>query len=69
MNIEKHNGRKNIERSIKREVVVEEINAQDTVQIRPMCYVSLSIDHRALDAFQTSQFLSTFVHTIEIWGE
>jgi len=26
MNIEKHNGRKNIERSIKREVIVEEIN-------------------------------------------
>jgi 2-oxoglutarate dehydrogenase E2 component (dihydrolipoamide succinyltransferase) len=54
---------------MEKRVVVEEINAQDTVQIRPMCYVSLSIDHRALDAFQTSQFLSTFVHTIETWGE
>jgi len=54
---------------LEKRVVVEEINNEDTIQIQPMCYVSLSIDHRALDAFQTSEFLSSFVETIENWGE
>ena len=53
---------------LEKRVVVEEINQQDTMQIRPMCYVSLSIDHRALDAYQTSQFLQAFVQAIENWG-
>jgi len=54
---------------LEKRVIVEEINQQDTIQIKPMCYVSLSIDHRALDAYQTSQFLTTFVGKIETWGE
>jgi len=32
-------------------------------------YVSLSIDHRALDAHQTNLFLAKFVYIIETWGE
>jgi len=36
--------------------------------IKPMCYVSLTIDHRALDAFQTNQFLTVLVDTMENWG-
>ena len=54
---------------LEKRVVVEEINGEDAIKIKPMCYVSLSIDHRALDAYQTSQFLTTFVETIEQWGE
>ncbi|MCP3674171.1 MAG: dihydrolipoamide succinyltransferase [Gammaproteobacteria bacterium] len=54
---------------LEKRVVVEEINQQDTIVIKPMCYVSLSIDHRALDAYQTSEFLSEFVETINNWGE
>jgi len=54
---------------LEKRVIVEEVNGQDTMQIKPMCYVSLSIDHRALDAFQTSEFLTAFVETIESWGE
>ena len=50
-------------------VVVRETNGVDTMVIQPMCYVSLSIDHRALDAHQTNLFLSHFVETIEHWGE
>ncbi len=37
------------------------------VRIQPMCYVTLSIDHRALDAYQTNQWLSVFVDTIQNW--
>lgn len=51
----------------KRMVVVEE-NGEDKAVIKPMAYVTLSIDHRALDAFQTNAFLTTFVEVIENWA-
>lgn len=54
---------------LEKRVVVEEVNGTDTMVIKPMCYVSLSIDHRALDAHQTNMFLAEFVKTIETWGE
>jgi len=53
---------------LQKRVIVEEINQQDTMQVKPMCYVSLSIDHRALDAHLTNLFLSIFVAYIESWG-
>ncbi len=34
------------------------------VAIKPMCYVSLTIDHRVLDGFQANQFLSAFVDSL-----
>jgi len=52
---------------LEKRVVVEEINGADAIVIRPKCYVSLSIDHRALDAYQTNLFLSKFVEIIENW--
>ncbi|MFT6733922.1 MAG: 2-oxoglutarate dehydrogenase E2 component (dihydrolipoamide succinyltransferase) [Polaribacter sp.] len=54
---------------LEKRVVVEEINGKDEMVIRPKCYVSLSIDHRALDAHQTNLYLSEFVNIIEHWGE
>ncbi len=54
---------------MEKRVKVTEINGEDTMQIKPMCYVSLSIDHRALDAHQTNMFLAEFVKTLETWGE
>jgi len=53
---------------LEKRVVVEEIDGVDEMVIRPKCYVSLSIDHRALDAHQTNLFLSEFVEEIENWG-
>lgn len=52
---------------LEKRVVVEEVDGQDTMVIKPMCYVSLSIDHRALDAYQTNLFLSTLVDVLENW--
>jgi 2-oxoglutarate dehydrogenase E2 component (dihydrolipoamide succinyltransferase) len=54
---------------LEKRVVVEQVNGADQMVIRPKCYVSLSIDHRALDAHQTNLFLAEFVHIIESWGE
>jgi 2-oxoglutarate dehydrogenase E2 component (dihydrolipoamide succinyltransferase) len=39
----------------------------DTVAIRPMAYVTLTIDHRVIDAFQTNAWLSRFVEMLESW--
>lgn len=54
---------------LEKRVVVKEINDQDEMVIRPKCYVSLSIDHRALDAHHTNLYLSEFVSIIEKWGD
>lgn len=54
---------------LEKRVVVEQVNGVDQMVIRPKCYVSLSIDHRALDAHQTNLFLADFVNIIETWGE
>ncbi|OWW00408.1 2-oxo acid dehydrogenase subunit E2 [Rhizobium sp. R693] len=52
---------------VEKRVVVREVDGVDTIQIRPMAYVSLTIDHRALDAHQTNAWLTRFVETLEGW--
>lgn len=53
---------------LQKRVVVVERDGEDCIQIRPMCYVTLSIDHRALDAWHCNTFLARFVETIEGWS-
>lgn len=53
---------------LEKRVCVEDVSGVDTMVIKPKCYVSLSIDHRALDAHQTNMFLAKFVDVIENWG-
>jgi 2-oxoglutarate dehydrogenase E2 component (dihydrolipoamide succinyltransferase) len=50
----------------KRLVVVEE-KGKDTLHILPMIYVTLTIDHRALDGFQANTFLGKFVEALANW--
>ncbi|MGH6871481.1 MAG: dihydrolipoamide acetyltransferase family protein [Rhizomicrobium sp.] len=45
------------------------VRDDDSIVARPMCYVTLTIDHRAIDAFQTNAWLSRFVETLETWPE
>jgi 2-oxoglutarate dehydrogenase E2 component (dihydrolipoamide succinyltransferase) len=52
---------------LEKRVVVREVDGVDTIQIRPMCFVSLTIDHRVLDGHQTNLWLSEFVKTLEGW--
>jgi len=54
---------------LEKRVSVEDVSGVDTMVIKPKCYVSLSIDHRALDAHQTNMFLAKFVEVIENWGQ
>ena len=52
---------------LEKRVVVREVGGVDTIQIRPLCYVSLTIDHRVVDGHQTNGWLSHFVEIIENW--
>jgi 2-oxoglutarate dehydrogenase E2 component (dihydrolipoamide succinyltransferase) len=52
---------------LEKRVVVREVDGADTLQIRPMAYVSLTIDHRVLDGFQTNAWLTAFVAALEGW--
>jgi 2-oxoglutarate dehydrogenase E2 component (dihydrolipoamide succinyltransferase) len=52
---------------LEKRVVVREVDGADAIQIRPMAYVSLTIDHRAVDGHQTNGWLSRFVEVLENW--
>jgi 2-oxoglutarate dehydrogenase E2 component (dihydrolipoamide succinyltransferase) len=52
---------------LEKRVVVREVNGQDAILIRPMAYVSLTIDHRVLDGHQTNAWLTRFVEALETW--
>ncbi len=52
---------------LEKRVVVREVGGVDTIQIRPMAYVSLTIDHRVVDGHQTNAWLTRFVELIESW--
>ena len=43
-------------------------SADDTISIRPMCYLSLAFDHRILDGFGADSFLTDVVARLENWG-
>ena len=52
---------------LEKRVVVREVGGQDAIQIRPMAYVSLTIDHRVVDGHQTNAWLTRFVEVLESW--
>jgi 2-oxoglutarate dehydrogenase E2 component (dihydrolipoamide succinyltransferase) len=52
---------------VQKRVVVREIGGQDAMLIRPMAYVTLTIDHRVVDGHQTNAWLSRFVEVLESW--
>ena len=52
---------------LEKRVVVREIDGQDAILVRPMAYVTLTIDHRVVDGHQTNAWLSRFVETLERW--
>jgi 2-oxoglutarate dehydrogenase E2 component (dihydrolipoamide succinyltransferase) len=50
---------------LQRRVIVCESGGRELFRIRPMMYVTLTVDHRVLDAQQTNGFLTAFVHALE----
>jgi 2-oxoglutarate dehydrogenase E2 component (dihydrolipoamide succinyltransferase) len=52
---------------LQRRVCVVNADGLESIGVRPMCYLTLTIDHSALDAFQANAFLSGIVSTLEQW--
>jgi 2-oxoglutarate dehydrogenase E2 component (dihydrolipoamide succinyltransferase) len=52
---------------VQRRVCAIEVEGVEAISVRSLCYLTLTIDHRALDAFQANAFLSSVVDTLEQW--
>src|SRR6202023_4316722 len=52
---------------VERRVRAVQVEGAEAISVRSMCYLTLTIDHRALDAFQANAFLSLVVNTLEQW--
>jgi len=52
---------------LEKRVVVRDVGGADAMVIKPMAYVSLTIDHRVLDGHQTNAWLTRFVDVLETW--
>jgi 2-oxoglutarate dehydrogenase E2 component (dihydrolipoamide succinyltransferase) len=50
-----------------RRVCAVQVDGVEAISVRSMCYLTLTIDHRALDAFQANAFLALVVTTLEQW--
>jgi 2-oxoglutarate dehydrogenase E2 component (dihydrolipoamide succinyltransferase) len=51
----------------RRAVVVGDREAEKIV-VRPRCYVTLTLDHRAMDGHQANRFMQSFVEALSRWG-
>jgi 2-oxoglutarate dehydrogenase E2 component (dihydrolipoamide succinyltransferase) len=54
---------------VQRRVCVIDAEGSESIAVRSMCYLTLTIDHRALDAFQANAFLASVVKTLEQWAD
>jgi 2-oxoglutarate dehydrogenase E2 component (dihydrolipoamide succinyltransferase) len=54
---------------LEKRVVVRTVAGSDAILIRPMAFVTLTIDHRVVDGFATNAWLSRFVALLEEWPE
>jgi 2-oxoglutarate dehydrogenase E2 component (dihydrolipoamide succinyltransferase) len=52
---------------VERRVVVLDAQGIEAIGVRAKCYLTLTIDHRALDAFQANAFLTYIVNALEQW--
>ena len=53
---------------LEKRAVVRERDGRDQVEIRPRCYVTLTIDHRVLDGHQANRFMQVLVGRLENWS-
>jgi 2-oxoglutarate dehydrogenase E2 component (dihydrolipoamide succinyltransferase) len=52
---------------VERRVRAVQVDGLESIGVRSMCYLTLTIDHRALDAFQANAFLSSVTAALEQW--
>ena len=56
-----------LEAIVKRPVVVEGADGEDAIAVRPMSYLCMSWDHRALDGALAARFLGAIKGRLEAW--
>ncbi|HWW20281.1 MAG TPA: 2-oxo acid dehydrogenase subunit E2, partial [Steroidobacteraceae bacterium] len=54
---------------LEKRVAVLEQAGEDKIAVRPRCYISLTIDHRALDGDRANRFLQVLVERLEGWPQ
>jgi 2-oxoglutarate dehydrogenase E2 component (dihydrolipoamide succinyltransferase) len=54
--------------SSERRVVAADVDGEEIFCVRSMCYLTLTIDHRALDGLLANTHLSTVVNALENWS-
>jgi 2-oxoglutarate dehydrogenase E2 component (dihydrolipoamide succinyltransferase) len=54
---------------VERRVCVVGSGTEESIALRSKCYLTLTLDHRALDAFQANAFLNSVVLMLENWPE
>ena len=52
---------------LERRAVVAGAGDAEKIVVRPRCYVTLTLDHRAMDGHQANRFMQTFVDTLGNW--
>ena len=52
---------------VERRVCAVEVDGVESISVRSMCYLTLTIDHRALDAFQANAYLTWVVNALQQW--
>lgn len=52
---------------LEKRVIVAEVSGADAIQVRPMVYLTLTIDHRVLDGFQANTFMTRFLEACSQW--
>jgi 2-oxoglutarate dehydrogenase E2 component (dihydrolipoamide succinyltransferase) len=57
-----------LEAVVKRPVVVTDAEGRDSIAVRPMAYLCMSWDHRALDGALAARFLATLRRLVERWS-
>ncbi len=50
---------------VQKRVIVCETGGRELFRVRPMMYVTLTVDHRVLDGQQTNGYLTEFVRSLE----
>ncbi len=55
----------------KRPVVVSDVEGNDTIAIKTMCYMAITYDHRLVDGADADHFMNDIKHTLatETWNE
>jgi 2-oxoisovalerate dehydrogenase E2 component (dihydrolipoyl transacylase) len=54
--------------AIQKRPVVVTVAGVDSIAIKPMCYLSLTFDHRILDGALADRFLAKVVAVLENWS-